>query len=1197
MFARNLKSLLLAVAVVATAHSAVATLTQQPLLNRPNVVSPNLSLVFDTSGSMGNPYIFQYGYVDPGGNGLYGPGDGTATGLTPSNAYGFLSPDVNRLYYDPRVLYSPRIDYQGNNLATNAPTTKATGWSVYFRNTSIVGNSSCPQTAAYVTGNLMSLTCYYNPSYTPPASEVVAGSIATYPNVVNNASSALLTFPKFKNRTDCVTSSISCSLTEEGQNYSNWNKWYKTRILMATTSMGQAFQPLANDALRLSYGTIGNINSNNALNCGTASFTSSNAVPITCYAGQTASGSKDLFYKWLYAQTAGGGTPNKFAVDKVGQYFQRTDSDGPWSTLPNPQSTGFSNVTASGSGAAELPANHASCRRSFTILMTDGYTNGGGPTYTGGTPSGNIDSQVISIPSDGNGSQAFRQPATGSVAKPPFTDVYANTMADIAMKYWGTDLRPDLNNRVPPIVTSTVNNPSTWQNVSFYAITLGLDGTLPHTTTTLANLNSGATTWPNPVDNTPATVDDLWHATINARGEFLNAASSSQLTTGLGHLFASIAGTPQTLSGVAVSTTFLQNGTKKYKPEYVPGTWTGKLSAVALDPITGNERNPAVVYWQVESGVDPITLDPISTIPALATRQNQVFTWSGSAGVAFNTVSSGLSLNMVNYILGDPTNELRNAGGIYRSRTAKLGDIINASPAYILDNTDMNYELLSGSYGNYRSFVTSMNSRAQGVLFAGANDGMLHAFRDSDGVETFAYIPKAIIPNLSNLSVTPYTHQYFVDGPNAETHAYLSSNWTDILLGTVGAGGQAVYALDVTAPTAMNASKVLWEVNSSTPGFSNLGSIFTDIQAGPVTATGSLPNDEWVAIFGNGFASSTGVASLYVVNLKTGALLKEIVVDSSGNGLGGVTVVRDSTQRIIGAYAGDLKGNLWKFDLTGNSKANWKIDLGGTALYLGSTTQPVTSTPAVVPHPNGGYVVDFGTGKFFDTTDATAPYVTQRMYGVWDKQAFGTAAPPTGAAGVTGTTQLQQRTITSQLVGSTTYYSVDTNTLTWSLDGVTGIRGWYMNLPNSGERVPYPVQRLAAAQGVTIVLVSTLSPVSAAAADVCVQTGSGSGWNYFIDGLTGSGPTYTVLDTNHDGIIDSSDTVVSGMQDTVDGRPTPITKSINPTTGETTLVIETSLASGTQVRVCPPGGCGTGGGPGGGAYTVKKREWRQLFMR
>lgn len=1171
MLTHTLKSLLVGtILIVVSWLPAIAQIAQEPLLNRPNTVAPNLTLILDTSGSMDVNYIYQYG-GSPDGYGMDGPSTKT---------YAKYSPDVNLIYYDPRIRYLPRINYDGTYQTKTVPTLSSTSWKLYFRKT----------TGVYTTSQLGSTSDYYTSTDSLPASvaPVVSGSPTIYPTSVTSTilQAASTKFPKFVKRSDCTANTSFCTATEEAQNWSNWNKWYDTRGLMATTGMGAAFEAsLKPDSIRLGYGTIDGLNGK-VLDRGVSSYDSAPG------------GVKDKFFTWLYSRTFNSSTPNLTAVNNAGKYYERSDSDGPWATTPNPASTGISTVISpSGPGKSELSTSHASCRRSFSMLVTDGYSNGSVPTV-----------------SDIHDNTSFSQkPAVGPAFSytpiGPFKGSDSNTLADIAMHYWGTDLRT-LPNRVPVIKTAgtadpvtgvidpltAINNPSSWQNVSFYAVTLGIIGNLSQTKTTLDALTSGSMSWPKPVIDTPSTIDDLWHATINGRGSLLNAKNSSDLTTGLKGMFSSIAGDKQTLSGVAVSTTFLNNGTRKYKPEYIPGTWSGKLSAIELDPNTGNETTTTV--WQVESGVNA-SGDPISTIPAAASRN--IVTWNGSAAVPFDssiTVSSTNNSDLINYLRGDSTKELRKTGGVYRTRDAILGDIVNSSPVFVKDNVDIGYEKLSPALGDYRTFVAGKVARTEGVLFVGANDGMLHAFRDATGVETFAYVPKAVVPNLYKLSETPYTHQYFVDGPNVETDAYLDSTWKNVLLGTTGAGAKAVYALDVSNPLSMSASKVMWEINA-TGSFANLGHVLSDVQSGV------LGNGDWVAIFGNGYSSASGAASLFVVNLATGALLKEINTGAAGgNGLGGVRIVRGASDdpdpakrnRILGAYAGDLKGNLWKFDLSG-AATDWKVGLSGSPLYIAkddlAAVQPITAAPAVLAHPNGGYLVSFGTGKFFEASDVTN-LQAQRLYGIWDKQPFSASvtSTPTGAA-FAGLSQLTQQTITTVPVtvgtSTTNYFKVSSNIVTWG-DGLTGTRGWYVDLPNSGQRVAYPIERLTG----TFILATTLSPVSSATSDVCVQTGSGSGWAYVIEGLTGSGPSKQILNTNGDLIIDGNDALVSGWQDAVDGRPTPI--ALESTKLRDSYCIETAQVTCTKVQLecgqlgakaCPPAAI-----PG-----FKSRQWRQLFMR
>jgi type IV pilus assembly protein PilY1 len=1131
--------LLLAAVLAGATPWAVSEVAQEPLLNRMNSVAPNLLLILDTSGSMDTGSIYEYG--NPSDLGPTGPG----------STWGAVSPDINKLHYDPRVRYYPRVAYDGTPLAEDIPGSGSTHnrWDVYFRI-----NPGQPYTA----GNDSSDNYYnpYEPHLVAPAS-VVPGSTAPYPrniDVRNMPPSTRL--PRFVNRTDCVTHADACTPHEERANYMRWRKWYRDRAMMAETAIGLALQPVVADSIRLGWGTIWQLYNGSTLSAGVSSFSDG------------AGGGKDRFFNWLYSRTYANGTPNKWAVASAGNYFRRMDSDGPWATTPNPDSVSVSSPPGgpTGPGASELPANHASCRRSFNLLVTDGYWNIGGPTNFQ-----NFDNTAISIPPDV--APAYTQPAAA-----PFRDSYSNTLADIAMYYWGTDLRTDLPNRVPTVQTAAGLNPSTWQNASFYAVTLGLLGTLPRTATVTQELYSGTRNWPNPVSNTPTTIDDTWHATINGRGELINARNAQELTDAITRVLTGVAGTPQTQSGVAVSATFLRNGTRKYKPEYVPGIWTGRLSAVELDAATGNERNPRVVHWEVERGTD-LNGDPISTIPAHHARN--IATWSGSSGVSFDATSTGLPAGLVNYVRGDPSQELRK-GGSMRNRTARLGDIINSNPVYVRDNVDLGYDNLG--LGNYRQFVSYKSSRP-GVLFVGANDGMLHAFRDSDGLETFAYVPKAVWPNLHRLAEPPpaFRHRYFVDGPHSETDAYLGGNWRNLLLGTTGAGAKAVYAMDVTDSNNMQPGNVLWEVNDSTPGFGNLGHVFSEVQ------TGVTVNGRWIAVFGNGFGSTSGNASFFVVDLHTGQLLAERIPHTGpGNGMGGARLVLDGNRRVVGAYAGDLLGNLWKLDLTGNP-ADWQVGLGGAPLYAAGSGRPITAPPTVIAHPNGGQMLVFGTGKFFETGDVSPPYDPQRLHGIWDAQPFGAVSTPPGAT-LIGTARLLQRTITTTTIGQAQYFTVSSGPVEWGDGAGIGLRGWYLDLPNAGQRMIHPLEPLAG----TFLLASTLSPESSAPPDVCVASGSGSGWVYIIDGITGSGPTIAALDTNGDGTINDLDVVVGGYSDVVDGRPSPI--SIQVTASGSRLCVETAQSMCTQIRLqC--GQLGAAACPVLPTAGIKSRSWRQLFMR
>jgi type IV pilus assembly protein PilY1 len=389
---------------------------------------------------------------------------------------------------------------------------------------------------------------------------------------------------------------------------------------------------------------------------------------------------------------------------------------------------------------------------------------------------------------------------------------------------------------------------------------------------------------------------------------------------------------------------------------------------------------------------------------------------------------------------------------------------------------------------------------------------------------------------------------------------------------------------------SMDASSVLWEVNTSSTGFGELGHVLSDVQ------TGRTRSGDWVAIFGNGYDSASGSARLYVVNLLTGALIRNIQVDAGGsNGLGAVTVVRDANQQIIGAYAGDLKGRMWKFDLYDTASANWAVGLNGNALFNAGTTKPITARPAVIANPGVGNVIVFGTGKLLDEADLSSSSA-QSAYGILDSVSFGSAT--TTLSAVTLTNLVQQTITTTTTVTKTfissvdlaestqtiSYFTVSSNPVSYSAT----TRGWYIDLPETGQRVIYPVEALVG----RYVGVDSISPSNVSTA-ACSQGATGSGWLYFIDGLTGGGPSEAILDTNNDGLVNTDDLLVNGLTTLADGRN--LTAIIEQSVTKTTFSNISGGSGGStllQLTCALLGNC-----PATNPTRVKTREWRQLFMR
>ena len=1157
---------------------------------------------------------------------------GTTSAIVATGKFQLLSPDVNRITYDPRVRYRTRLT--GTGSATTTAAAPYTGsFYVFFYG---AGGAVTPKvsqiwnnTTTY--GDPTVYSSYFAPytdairATSTTASSALAAGAATglsYPQCVGPCAgvSSTLTnssgqFPKFKARTDCA--GTYCTLAEEQQNYGTWKKFYSNRMDLAKSGLGYAFQYI-DAGLRLGWSQISDLD-DTATDLGTKG----SGVSEMTQARKTA------FYTWLYSHDPSSATPLRDSLMAAGKYFSRADNKGPWAVTPDPTSKDLDTLATSGTDTNAIRATHPSCRRSYTMMLTDGYYNGSDPgtgSISGGGTN-DADAKAITTITGTTPAGTALSFSYNGTTKPYAKSSSIGEIADIAMNYWITDLRTDLVNNVPKSAT----NPSFWQNMGFYGITLGIDGTLPQTQATLDAIVAGTQTWPTPASggNDNKTVDDLWHATVNARGRLLNAKNADELSDGIEGMLAEINKVDSSQSGVAASAAALTTATRKYTPRYTTGNWSGDIIATKLDPVSAADT---CIAWQVtENSTENYTLLPwcsgVSSattgdgIPAHGSRN--VYSWNGSTYGNFNDTNSyvnsnvvGANSNLINFLRGDQSNEDVMVGNaiteprMFRTRTKVLGDIVNSTPTFVGGALNMGYDKLpAGAHGqgSYNDFVALKAARTEGVLFAGANDGMLHGFRDSTGVEAFAFVPRAVMPKMHLLANRSYNHNYYVDGTTTEVDACLgtvgrnctAAQWSNLVIGSLGAGGKEVYAIDVTAVTpsatmGLSASSIKWEITTATSGFANLGYILSDIQ------TGMLTDGTWVAVFGNGYYGADGNAHLYVANLDTGALIKDINTGvGSSNGLSGPALVLDDTKRIIGAYAGDIKGNMWKFDLTSGadvSKVNCCVGLTGSALYAAGTTKPITAPPMIVKHPSGGRVVTFGTGKLYDTGD-TAAGSTQSFYGIWDSVDFSDPIPTTPAGVVqveaNRATKLVQQTLGTGISGTYNSTNADLTTATVNITGYAQTkntidwatkRGWYLDMPASGERLVYPMASLFG----RLVLAYTISPSSSA--DPCTQTQSGNAWSYVFDLLTGGRPDQPIY---------SDCPECSKLQLPKGPIGPPVVICQNGSTGNCFALPPTDCRPG-DTRCNSPlpikKFCGSQSGIACSVAKVK-RTWRQLFMR
>ncbi|HWX00165.1 pilus assembly protein [Collimonas sp.] len=1049
-------------AMAAVSGVALAEIAQVPLF-LPVPPPPNIMYMLDNSGSM------VWGTV----TGL----DATAEYDSAKDRRSYYSSAWNQIYYSPATTYSPGVNSDGTSMG--AASTGATIIDPYLDPSTTLDNISegCYATSAIPLP-------LYDPAAFSPYNNCRSSSssknntyVAQYAFYYNWAGSgtptgssgqntstnytrvdilpSTKTYPKATTRTDCAAAS-TCTYAEEIQNFANWFSYYRTRILMTKTSLGTAFAGIS-DRFRVGFATINDNNSN-------TNTDATNFVPLSTFSATQ----KAAWYAKLYAISPGGGTPLIAALDNVGQYYMGNGMYGA-STVDDPV--------------------QLKCQANYTILSTDGFWNGSVPSTIG-----DQDGKVpATLPAPINNDPVSGTALTpGSAFPTPFYEgktANSNTLADTAMKYWINDVGVRSGNGgTVGKITATPTDPATWQHMTTHTIGLGANGTLIYqpdyktaTTGDYAAIKAGTKNWPTPVADDPTAIDDLWHTAVNGHGSYFSAKNPQLLQAGLNSILAEIGRATGSGSSIAYPGTAVSSSAYAYVPSFDSGTWAGHLKAFAVNTDGTLNTTP---QW-----------DAATLLPAYASRN--IVTWNPTSKAAVNfawgslTTGTGsqqsalVSTNVVDYLRGNSAMEQAADGsgsGIYRYRQYKLGDIVNSSPLFV-QSTDFGYSVLpaaSGGGATYTTFLSTKSTKnANGVVYVGANDGMLHAFDANSGVETFAFIPNSVYPNLKTLSDPNYGHHYFVDGPLAEGDAYIGSAWKNILLGTTGAGAQSVFAVDIT-PTgttfngsALSTGSVLWEYAAGSDA--DLGNVLG------APAVVQLATGKWAALFGNGYNSSNGHAVLYLVDVNSGALLNKIDTGvgsaTSLNGLSAPTLLFNSQRQVVAAYAGDLQGNLWKFDLSNSDSTKWTSSALFTATNASSVVQPIVQAPAIASHPLGGYMVMIGTGKYIETTDK-ANTDTQSVYGIWDKAGAATATR----------SQLVQQTLTNVLssTGALLGRTVSSNAINW-----VSQRGWYIDLPASGERAVGNLQVLKN----IILLTTTLSPNTA---DPCSGGGSSQimGVNY-----------------------------------------------------------------------------------------------------
>ena len=882
---------------------------------------------------------------------------------------------------------------------------------------------------------------------------------------------------KYASRTDCPN--ITCSYVNESLNFARWYSYYRTRIQTMKSAISVAFSAVTDTTPGVGF-RVGLSTDLYQFQTGPST---SNALKISDFNAAQ----KIRFYDLLFSQTTSGATPLLNSLDFAGKVFSGT-AKLERSTDPDP-------ITQS-------------CQPNFTFLSTDGMWNGTDTNY--------LDSHIHNPDKLG-----AADPVTGGVIQPPYADT-ANTgtstqdLADVAAYYYQTDIRPSMTNDVPV----TMQDPNPKQHMVTFTMGLGVDGNLrfdPNYDTVSGvsdydGLVSGTIHWPRPVENTPTTIDDLWHAAVNGHGRYFSAQNPSEVADALTGTISTIAAI--TGASAAAATSNLQpvaGDNFAYVASFTTQSWSGDLLAKSIDLSSGALSTSN--SWSAATQLQTL-LGTATTGSRTGPGNRNLFTYSSSAsscaggsdnrcpltwpnvGVlgwqsTYFNPNTGLDLtvcpspvttsctgvsaaNLFTYLMGGDNVYTSASSGIwaYRQRLLALGDIIHTQPVFV-GAPSFNY-LDSG----YKPTFTAAQAARGKTVYVSANDGFLHAFNADTGAERWAFLPPEAAARLKNLASTGYgnSHQLLNDGTITAADVYDSeaSAWKTIIVFGLGAGGQAYYALDVTDP---DVPKILWRKASA--GLSYGNPVIAKLPIGTVATDGTTSlGGKWVALLTSGYNNTDGstlptVANglLYVVDATkansgvavdyftytAGGLNSNLAKINGTNELNATVPDPTKNNTIRYVYAGDTDGKMWRFDLKNTGTVlPAAFNLINTSAVAGHS-QPITTKPelAVVKTSSGTayQAIFFGTGQFLQAIDKNDTSV-QSVYGIKD-----TFSNPTTQTTISNDTSLVQQTLCMQgqsltgtaCTGATTDPNSRTVPTALPVDW-TVKNGWYVDLPESGER-------------------------------------------------------------------------------------------------------------------------------------------------
>ena len=992
-------------------------------------------------------------------------------------------------------------------------------------------------------------------------------------------------YPGGPERTDCPEGAPGdgrreCSFEQERQNFANWFVYHRSREYAAKAALGRALVEAGR--LRMGYAPLND---------------AAGRLAIERLNASHRDGHKKALLTRIYAAGSAGETPLRGALDRAGRHFECLAGDA------------FGSAAASVPGSAGCPvlaAPEGACQANYALLISDGAWNGGltGAAYA------NHDADADGDPSpsafDGG---MFADRAAGSLGDvamryyerdlhPGLADEVPATRRDRAWAPAQALPRQRIHQHMKTYALGFGLHGA----ASFADLPVG-DG----------DPDTGYWTpfaWRDPYGQGLAKIDDLLHAAVNGRGELLLAEDPAALSQAFEKALRAFSQGGAGVAAAAFNARILNGNLVEYRAFFDLDRASGDLHALPVDPATGL-ANPARPLWRAAQrvGRQPPSRRVLITYDAQA-GQGIPFEHSALNEDQKAALSPDQTAWLRGVRIGEqPGGVLRNRGeeGLLGSIVHSTPRFVGPPKAAGRDRPP--FPLAANDA--YAEFAQAWRRRPP-LVYVGANDGMLHGFDAATGDERFAYVPNPLIDaaarhagKLHRLTDPFHSHQFFVDlAPTVEDvfvrkgRAATRKSWQTVLVGGLGGGGKGYFALNITDPegafasAARAARTLLWEFTDADDSYptdaagnpltdgngqplldrfgqpaKDLGYAFSQARIAMSNVDGGQGAKEWAAIFGNGYNSAAGIAKLFVlfidrgidgwsrgdfIKLSTGqgVLAPPDPLAGRPNGLGEPALVdEDLNGTVDRAYAGDLFGNLYRFDLADGNPANWSAVRLFRATYgrAPAIPQPIARRPFVFKHPSAaGFVVAFGTGGYATEEDAVSADI-QSIYGIWDRD----ERAPATARQDAKRTRLVEQTLTNVFDESASPFPQQRILSRVPVDyapdaaGRPGTYGWHIDLdmprperslqgrPNpdrSGQAPPNPQHpgekaiRQFVAWGDTL-LVATAIPRGA---DACAQGPPGAILS--IDRLTGGSPLAPVLDLNRDRRIDRQDMILSGGQ-------------------------------------------------------------------